>query len=581
MTAKTVIRLFVASPGDVPRERQRLRKVIDQINVTASSSSNCLVELKMWETHTFSSAGRPEEVIIEQIGEYDVFLGIMWKSFGTPTGKAESGTEEEFNNACDRLEKGEIKHLGFMFCERRIPIPNNETDINQLSKVVAFKKRMERSHSVLYKTYSTLDEYEGEIRKFIYNVIDRIYNEKPHSTPKNIDIDTEIELAKKYSSLGKYDDALSILSNLGDDSVNAKTHFKASEIEHLIALQYRHSGSFTKALEHYVSAEVNIHKSTALTPAAKILYLRIKAGRIMVDEYFLRGHCRKAFDSYEGLKSNIEDLRENNVASNNNDSHMLELYELHLLRQQAEMLRVSGQYGEALRMFRDLYKRYEFSNALEKAYCLLGVGDSLRLSGELDEAMEKYEDCERHASETRHYGLLSRVLRNKVMALVSKGKENFEQAKKELDRLSSVPGSKSRFNRIYYLLAAGAVCLEEDAHQSGEYFRDAISLSSTKQGELKIESLHGRFGLAESKRLNDVNNIDTAIYPWLHNEYRKIGMNWGIVRTFAVCELIGLSDRIGDCIEGNVFLEGEDFVVANNPKQFHQSRNTLIYSNIP
>ena len=99
MKKKTVIRLFVASPGDVSKERNKLRKIIEQINVSADSKSNCILEVKEWKTHTFSSVGRPEEVIINQVGEYDVFLGIMWSRFGTHTGKEESGTEEEFNNA--------------------------------------------------------------------------------------------------------------------------------------------------------------------------------------------------------------------------------------------------------------------------------------------------------------------------------------------------------------------------------------------------------------------------------------------------------------------------------------------------
>ena len=40
-----------------------------------------------------------QDVINRQLGEYDIFLGIMNTRFGSPTHRADSGTEEEFD--CD------------------------------------------------------------------------------------------------------------------------------------------------------------------------------------------------------------------------------------------------------------------------------------------------------------------------------------------------------------------------------------------------------------------------------------------------------------------------------------------------
>ena len=308
MKAKTVIRMFVASPGDVAKERKILGRIVEQINLTSSSRTNCLIEIKKWETHTFSSAGRAEEVVINQIGEYDVFLGIMWKHFGTPTGKEESGTEEEFNVAFKRLEKGDIKHLGFIFSERNIPLPKSQKEIDQLSKVIAFKKRINNNRLLLYKTYSTFNEYESEVNQFVHGIINLLCDNRVNSTISTTDTDTSIEVAKRYSSLGKYDDALSILFDLVVAPSIKNDYLKIAEIEHLISLQFRHAGRFTESLEHYATAELNIHKAPQLDPTARIRYLRIKAGRIMVDEYFLRGQCRNAFDSYATLKQDIEDI---------------------------------------------------------------------------------------------------------------------------------------------------------------------------------------------------------------------------------------------------------------------------------
>ena len=38
----------------------------------------------------------PQDVVNRQIGEYDLFVGILWNRMGTPTAVATSGTEEEF-----------------------------------------------------------------------------------------------------------------------------------------------------------------------------------------------------------------------------------------------------------------------------------------------------------------------------------------------------------------------------------------------------------------------------------------------------------------------------------------------------
>ncbi len=574
MKEKTVIRLFVASPGDVAKERKILGEIVEQFNLTSNSSLNCLIEIKKWETHTFSSAGRPEDVIINQIGEYDVFLGIMWKHFGTPTGKEESGTEEEFNIALKRLKKGDVKHLGFIFSERNIPLPKKQNEIDQLSKVIVFKEKINNNRLLLYKTYPTFNDYKREVRQFIHGIISLLCKQRANSTINTGDTDTSIEIAKRYSSLGKYDYALSILLDLVAAPSIKNNYSKIAEIEHLISLQYRHSGHFTATLEHYAAAEINIHKAPQLDFPDRIRYLRIKAGRIMVDEYFLRGQCKNAYDSYELLKQDIGNIRE---ATENSLSKQLTLYELHLLRQQAEMLRISGQYGEALKMFKELYDSYSYLHALEKAYCLVGIGDSLRLNGAFDDSIAAYEDCEGYALESKNNRLLSRVLRNKVMALISNERDDYRLAKQELDRLSNIPGSASRFNRIYFLLASGTVFISEDPVRSLNYFTKAVSLATTKQGKLMIEFLHGTFGVAESKRVGGMAGFDAEAYASLCNEYMKLGLNWGIARTLLICKMYG----VGGEMKVERAFEGEDLLMAHEATKTFLSKNTIVYGNIP
>lgn len=55
-------------------------------------------------------------MINEQIGDYDIFVGIMKHKFGSPTLYADSGTEEEFNRAYDNYKNdGTCKNLMLFF----------------------------------------------------------------------------------------------------------------------------------------------------------------------------------------------------------------------------------------------------------------------------------------------------------------------------------------------------------------------------------------------------------------------------------------------------------------------------------
>ena len=99
--AKTVthIEIFLASPSDLVEERKAVRETIGELNNIFRTTLNVQLDLLGWETHAYPSAGvDPQDTINSQIGDkYDIFIGLMWGKFGTPTGRAGSGTEEEFN----------------------------------------------------------------------------------------------------------------------------------------------------------------------------------------------------------------------------------------------------------------------------------------------------------------------------------------------------------------------------------------------------------------------------------------------------------------------------------------------------
>jgi len=140
---QTILQVFVASPRDVVDERKILEDVISEFNLTWSDTNKIRLELLKWETHAHPGFGEDaQDAINRQIGnEYDIFIGIMWGLFGSPTNRAESGTEEEYEKAYARLAEspGSVQ---IMFYFKDAGISPSKLDPEQLAKVQAFKRRI-------------------------------------------------------------------------------------------------------------------------------------------------------------------------------------------------------------------------------------------------------------------------------------------------------------------------------------------------------------------------------------------------------------------------------------------------------
>lgn len=139
------LKIFLASPSDVAKERKYVKEVIDEINRTIASSKGVFLEVVCSE-HTFPGYGQDgQSVLNKQIGtmkEYDIFLGIMWTRVGTPTQRAESGTIEEFQRAARANNAHEKPAIWFYFRKLEANLDTREK-LEQAQKVVTFKKKIQ------------------------------------------------------------------------------------------------------------------------------------------------------------------------------------------------------------------------------------------------------------------------------------------------------------------------------------------------------------------------------------------------------------------------------------------------------
>ena len=135
-----IVRIFVSSPGDVASERRALDEVVAAVNRTQASEYGIRFELQAWEKDVVPRIGpRPQTVVNDQTLEYNIYLGIMWGRFGTPTGTHGSGTEEEFRKAADNWAAVGTPWILFYFRDDP-PVIRTSGDSEQYTRVLKFKE---------------------------------------------------------------------------------------------------------------------------------------------------------------------------------------------------------------------------------------------------------------------------------------------------------------------------------------------------------------------------------------------------------------------------------------------------------
>jgi len=146
--------VFIASPGDVADARSSVRHAVDRINRLVAKDNGFLLEPIGWEDIPPGKSRRAQEVINPYVDAASIFVGILHRRFGEPTGEAESGTEEEYNRIEWRWENENRKPEVLMYF-KRIPDEQLIDPGEKLQKVLAFKQRIHTT--CFYKEFEEED----------------------------------------------------------------------------------------------------------------------------------------------------------------------------------------------------------------------------------------------------------------------------------------------------------------------------------------------------------------------------------------------------------------------------------------
>ena len=188
------IRIFISAPDDVQEERQKLKALIeDDLQKTIGEREDLYLVSVTWGDVGPTMAENSEK-LLDKLGEFDIFVGVFWHSFGKSTGAVSYDPELEFRRAYEKWENdGRLPIL--IYFRKGSPDNLDEIDTDQLSKVRTFREELEQKGSI--EQYREVDEFVKLVRKDLYNEISDICDRKEVEAKKNK------ELSEKISSFSQ------------------------------------------------------------------------------------------------------------------------------------------------------------------------------------------------------------------------------------------------------------------------------------------------------------------------------------------------------------------------------------------
>lgn len=203
-------KIFLASPSDLWEERESLDDVIKELNNNYGRQNNIIIELLKWETNSAPGIATDsiQSLINNDIPDYDLFIGLLWIRFGTPTKHFGSGTEEEFNLAYEKFKKNSSSVQILIYFKIGSPPLLDEIIPEELIKVIAFKKDLGEKN-ILYWDFNNKGELERFLRTHIPARIETLKKEsllKFGNKTENVDeIDDSVKINEEIEELGLID----------------------------------------------------------------------------------------------------------------------------------------------------------------------------------------------------------------------------------------------------------------------------------------------------------------------------------------------------------------------------------------
>jgi hypothetical protein len=173
----TEIQILISCPKDVNTEKNIVKEICELLNKTLIAVS-CNVRLMCREfSELYGHIGiRPQQFINDSFIGYNVYLGILFMRFGTPTGginpltqkEFESGTEEEFFLAWQNQKNGKEPKLVYFYFKEQIGSKSSREN-EQAGKVLSFKETL-IEHKNLVHSFTDERDFERNVTQLLTQI---------------------------------------------------------------------------------------------------------------------------------------------------------------------------------------------------------------------------------------------------------------------------------------------------------------------------------------------------------------------------------------------------------------------------
>jgi hypothetical protein len=189
MSERTVkiLRIVIASPGDVAEERDIVERVAAEINRSSADDRGLRLETARWETDSYPGFHLDgPQGIVDDVLEIEgawVLIGIFWTRFGAPTSDGKTGTEHEIDKAIAAWKENG-KPQSMIYFRTEAPKLKGAAARRQWAQVGEYQEKIADEQG-LYWEYETPADLERELRNNLQNYLRQKYPIASDSKPES------------------------------------------------------------------------------------------------------------------------------------------------------------------------------------------------------------------------------------------------------------------------------------------------------------------------------------------------------------------------------------------------------------
>lgn len=424
-------------------------------------------------------------------------------------------------------------------------------------------------------------DFDAEANTVAKSILPQYAIDRPSTLrPSRMD---HLQAERDYQALirgARYDRALAVAQAALTTSRATKDNRWSAHWTDRIADIYRAIGHLTDSAKYYEAALGLCDRAlqdAPEDPTLEFLSLKSRFGLTMVNTYLFRGDLYGAYNEFDSILTRSDRLLTSSVS--NSLGQQIRRSQIHLSRQKAEMLRLTGDYALACSLFCQVEKAYHETAVLERSYSSLGEADCLRLLGDTERSLDIYSGIEERARHMHNDLLLMTTLRRKGAAFQSIGNHSLaEVCFGEVRSLMGNTEQKYRFATIYSYLASASL-LDNDCDKALMMIENVTSEFGLGRSRYALEYAHSQLCKAEILRINGDSNKSLALFHDAYTVYSGSGMAWGISRSCVGMTLCG--DNTLATLMDNSKLQGLDLALYNQRLSPDQITSGVLMHNLP